>query len=328
MSKSRPQKSELEISQILAAAAHDMRQPLYSLNLLLTTLSDRATDADTAAIINNAQISADGVSGAIEAILGISAMRAAEAQPDMAEFDIAGLLDHCRDQFAGQAGNKGLEFRVAPCALRVRGDRLLLQRVLDNLISNAIRHTETGRVLVECHQGEDMLRIGILDSGPGIDEQTLAQFSGPEMHNGVSSPSAWRGFALGLSVARELCAVLGHAMSVSSEPGRGTAVWLEIDVAAARGETKRSSAEGAGPAPQSEAMIALVEDDPDVYFATSELLTGWGYQVFGGASAEAAIDDCMANAGGQRPDLLLSDFKLPNAQTAVDVIMECNRHFE
>ncbi len=329
MPTSRPQKSELEISQILAAAAHDMRQPLYSLNLLLTTLADRATDADTAALVNSAQISADGVSGAIEAILGISALHAAEAEADMAEFDIAGLLDHCRDQFTGQANNKGLELRVVPCSLRVWSDRLLLQRLLDNLISNAIRHTETGRVLVECRRGEDMmLRIGILDSGPGIDEQILAQFSGPERHREALPPSTWRGFALGLSIVRELCAVLGHAISVSAEPGHGTAVWLELGVATARGETKKPSAAVVGSSPESAAVIALVEDDPDVYFATSELLTGWGYQVFGGASAEEAIDDCTANAGGRRPDLVLSDFKLPNAQTAVDVIMGFNRHFD
>jgi CheY-like chemotaxis protein len=141
------------------------------------------------------------------------------------------------------------------------------------------------------------------------------------------SPSAWRGFALGLSIAQEICALLGHTLSVSSEPGRGTAAWLEVGLAA-RSATTESSAEVAAPAPESEAMIALVEDDPDVYFATSELLIGWGYQVFGGASAEAAIEDCMANAGGRCPDLLLSDFKLPNAQTAIDVIMGFNRHFD
>lgn len=323
------QKSEVEISQILAAAAHDMRQPIYSLNLLLAALAGRVEDTDSAALVNSAQISADGVSGAIEAILSISAMRAAEAEPDMVKLDIAVLLDHCRDQFAGQAANKGLEFRVDSCALRVRSDRLLLPRLLDNLISNAVRHTDKGHVLVECRATKEMLRIGIFNSGPILDEQTLALFSSPKMSDTSLSlsPSAWRGFALGLSIAQEICALLGHTLSVSSEPGRGTAAWLEVGLAA-RSATTESSAEVAAPAPESEAMIALVEDDPDVYFATSELLIGWGYQVFGGASAEAAIEDCMANAGGRCPDLLLSDFKLPNAQTAIDVIMGFNRHFD
>ena len=328
MSKTRPQKSEIEISQILAAAAHDMRRPLYSLNLLLAALAGRAEDADTAALVNSAQISADGVSGAIDAILGLSTMRAAGAKPDLVDFDIAELLDHCRDQFAGQAANKDLEFRVVSSALRVRSDRLLLQRLLDNLISNAIRHTEKGRVLIECRGGKDMLRIGILTSGPSLDDQTVALFSGSKNSNASLSPSAWRGFALGLSIAREMCAVLGHTMSVTSEPGRGTEVWLEFGVAAGRGETQESFAEVATLSSESEAMIALVEDDPEVYFATSELLTRWGYQVFGGATVEVAIDDCMAKAGGRCPDLVLSDFKLPHGQTAVDVITGFNRHFD
>ena len=328
MPKPGPPKTEMEISQILAAAAHDMRQPIYSLNLLLAALAGRAEDADTAALVNGAQISADGVSGAIEAILDISAMRAADAEPDMVEFDIAGLFNHCRDQFAGQAATKGLELRVVPCALRVRSDPLLLQRLLDNLISNAIRHTESGRVLVECRRDKDILLIGVLNSGPDLDEQTLALFSGSRRSSDSVSRSAWRGFALGLSIAREFGTMLGHAMSISSEPGRGTAVWLEVGVATARGEPKVSSTGIAAPLPEVDAMIALVEDDPEVYFATSELLAGWGYQVFGGASAKEAIDDCAANAGGRCPDLLLSDFKLRNAQTAVDVIMGFNRHFD
>ena len=312
--------ADIEIGQILAAAAHDLRQPVHSLNLLLAALAERAEGAETASLINSAQISADGVSGVIEAMLGLAAIRAGAAPADMAEFDIAGLLDHCRDQYTRQAVNKGIELRIVPCALRVRSDRILLQRLLDNLISNSIRHSNKGRVLVGCRRRGGKLRIGVLDNGPGLDAQTLAD-------NSRASQSEWRGYALGVSIARAICSTIGHDMSVSSEAGRGAAVWVEVGVAGARDEVRKPSSPAAESAPVTDTVIALVEDDPEVYFATSELLIGWGYKVVGGASLGEAIDACLANENGRRPDLLLSDFKLPNAETAFDVIAGFYRHF-
>lgn len=314
-------------SQILAAAAHDMRQPLHSLNLLLAALAGRAEGSEIAALVNSAQISAVGVSGTVEAILGISAMRAGGAPPPLAEFDIAELLDHSYEQFAGQAANKGLEFRLVRCALRVRSDRYLLQRVLDILISNAIRHTEKGRILLGCRRHKGMLRIGVLDSGPGLDKQMLARFSAPPMHDGTYSKENWRGYALGVSIAQTLCAALGHEMSVSAKHELGAAVWLKLALASAAERVGKPSGAALKPRPGDEAVIILVEDDPELYFATSQLLIDWGYRVFGGGSAREAIEDCTANAGGRRPDLLLSDFKLPNGETAVDVIAALDRHF-
>ena len=323
MAKSKGRQAELEISQILAAAAHDLRQPMHSLNMLLDALAERAEGAEIASLVNAARVSADGVSGVVEAILGISALHADGSDPDMAEFDIAGLLDHSRDQFAAQATNKGLELRVVPCALRVRSDRLLLQRVLDCLISNAIRHTENGRVLLGCRRLNDMLRIGVLDTGPGLDEQTLARISGSAEQD--TSQSKWRGQALRLSIAENLCAALGHEMSVTSDAG--TAVRVQLALASTQSETEKPSPAVAQPLRENEAVIVVVEDDPDVYLVTTQHLTDWGYAVFGGASVAEAIEDCEAHAGGRCPDLVLSDFKLPNGQTAVDAIGALNRHF-
>ena len=199
--------------------------------------------------------------------------------------------------------------------------------MLDILISNAIRHTEKGRILLGCRRHKGMLRIGVLDSGPGLDEQMLARFSAPPMHDGTYSKENWRGYALGVSIAQTLCAALGHEMSVSAKHELGAAVWLKLALASAAERVGKPSGAALKPRPGDEAVIILVEDDPELYFATSQLLIDWGYRVFGGGSAREAIEDCTANAGGRRPDLLLSDFKLPNGETAVDVIAALDRHF-
>ncbi len=315
---------EFATSEILAAAAHDMRQPLHGLNLLLSALAARAEDAETAALVKGVQVSADGVSGVIEALLAISAMRAGGAA-NAEGFAIDELLGHCCDQFARQAETKDLELRVVFCAHRVQSDRLLLQRMLDVLIAGAIRHSERGRVLIGCRRAGGTLRIGILDQGPGLDGALLAHFSGAGELD--EEKAKWRGHALGLSIAHELCAAAGHDMSVISEPDRGTAVWLSIPLEDAAAQAQSQAAANPEAATEGEALIMLVEDEPEVFLATSLLLTDWGYSVAGGATAEAAIKDCEANGAGRRPDLLLSDFRLADSKTAMDVIQALNDHY-
>jgi CheY-like chemotaxis protein len=155
----------------------------------------------------------------------------------------------------------------------------------------------------------------------------LARFSHSPVSDGAFSKANWRGYALGISIAQILCAALGHELSVSSRPGPGAVIWLKVALAKAAERLDKPAGAAANPPSGNQALIALVEDDPELYLATTQLLTDWGYRVFGGGSAEDAIADCQANAGGRRPDLLLSDFKLPNDQTAVDVIEALSRHF-
>lgn len=313
-------------SQILAAAGHDLRQPMHSLNLILDALAERAADAEIAALVNSAQISADGVTGVLEALLGIAAMESGSAAPAYAEFGINELLDHCREQFARRARNKNLDLRIVPSAHRVTSDRLLLRRILDTLLSNAIRHAEGGRILLGCRRKADVLRIGILHGGPGPGEALAAPFSPTDNQDGAPPKANWRGYALGLSIAQNICAALGHDISVVSREEKGAAIWIDVPLAE---EERAAPALAAVPARQeTDATIIIVEDNPDILAATTQLLAGWGYRVYGGATAAQAIQDFETNGGGARPDLVLSDFRLPDGQTAVDAMAALNRHFD
>ncbi len=318
----------LDNSEILAAAAHDLRQPIHSLNLLLDTLAERSGDGEIAALVKSAQISADGVTSVLEALLGIAAIDSGGTKPEFSDFAVNDLLNHLRDQFTRRARNKGLELRVVPAALSIKSDRLLLQRILDTLIANAIRHNDSGHILLGCRRTKGALRIGVLHQGSGLDEEVAAQFSANNNQDGAPAKSNWRGYALGLSIAQHICAALGHDMTVLSRDGIGTAVWLNVALAEAQNmATEKTPSDAAGASAEGDARIAIVEDDPDILLATTQFLTDWGYSVCGGQTAASAIQDIETNGGGAYPDLILSDFKLPDGQTAVDAIAELNLHF-
>lgn len=302
---------------------------MHSLNLVLGALAGRAGDAETADLVKSAQISADGVTGVLETLLGIAAMDADGTASEISEFAVQDLLQHLREQFTQQAANKELELRIVPCTLRIKSDRLLLQRVLDALISNAIRHTESGHILLGCRRAKGTLRIGVLDQGPGLSEEMAARFSTTGPQDGALLKSSWRGYALGLSITQYICAALGHDMTVVSREGKGAAVWLKVALANKRNESAEAIVSSASDAPEeSDATIVIVEDDPDILLATTQFLTGWGYRVCGGRTAAAAIQDIEANGAGVCPSLVLSDFNLSDGQTALDAIAELNRRFD
>ena len=329
MSGTRKTTARLDNSEILAAAGHDLRQPMHSLNLVLGALAGRAEDSETAALVNSAQISADGVTSVLETLLGIATMDAGGAAPEVSQFAVQDLLQHLSEQFTQRAANKGLQLRIMPCTLSIRSDRVLLQRILEALLSNAIRHSESGHILLGCRRTKRALRIGVLDQGPGLNEEMAARFSTVNSQDGAFSKSSWRGYALGLSIAQYICAALGHDMTVVSRQGKGAAIWLKVDLVGAQ---TKSTADAVSPPPlapeESDAAIAIIEDDPDILFATTQFLTGWGYRVCGGKTAAATIQDIETNGGGACPDLVLSDFNLPEGQTAVDAMAELNHHFD
>lgn len=320
--------SGLGNSQIIAAAGHDLRQPIHALNLILDTLAERATDAEIAGLVKNAQVSADGVTSVLEALLGVAAMDAGEASPTIGDINVNDLFDHLRDQYTRRAKNKGLDLRIVPSALRVRSDGLLLQRVLDTLISNALHYTENGRILLGCRRSKNMLRIGVLDSGPGVSEEMAAHYSGGSDQVGEFSKSHWRGYALGLSISQSICAVLGHHMAVVSRKGDGAAIWLTVPLAEVQSDREpRIAPDSTTAGLEVDALIVVMEDDPDVLLATTQFLESWGYRVCGGGTAAAVIQDIATNGGGACPDLVLSDFNFPDGHTAVDAMAELNRHF-
>ena len=318
----RAERANASKSRFVAAASHDLLQPLSAAKLYIASISEgRGSDSDRAAA-GKALGALTSVEGIIDALLDISKLESAQ------EFDIKTvpldvLLRGLQDEFAPIAALKGLRFRVVPCNVHVTSDPGYLRRVLQNLIANAIRYTDAGTVLVGARRNGGSVRVEVWDTGCGIaeaDQNRIFQ----EFTRLDGAATAAEGLGLGLAIVERACARLGHPLSLWSQPGRGSGFFVSLPMEAPQSQlTGRPT----GPVPLDALppgmVVLLVENDPELRLATSLLLEAWNIAVLdaaNGAEAEALLEELQFT-----PDALLIDQHLgrpPDGVTLADRIME------
>jgi CheY-like chemotaxis protein len=228
------------------------------------------------------------------------------------------LMDRALLLFGGEALDKGLSLKSMPCAQWVLGDRLALQRIISNLVANAVRHTHEGRVLMGARRRGDQLRVMVLDTGPGIAVASQARIF-EEFYRLPTTTG--HGFGLGLATVKRLCDAAGYTLGFDSVPGRGSAFWVQLARVAAPLPDFPSTA----PSPLEPVRavgqgmtVLLVEDDPGARGALETTLRGWGHFCVSAESFDAAL----ARVASQPPnwDVVISDFDLPNGQNGLQLI--------
>ena len=217
-------------SRFVAAASHDLLQPLSAAKLFLASLSDNGLGQDAEATLTKAQNALVSVEGILGDLLDISKLEAGKAALTPGTVRLGHLLRQLHDEFAPVAALKGLRLTVVPTRALVQSDATYLRRILQNLIGNAIRYTESGRVLVGVRPGRARLRVAVIDTGPGIPEEEQDNVF-REFHRLNARASAAEGMGLGLAIVDRACALLGHPLVLTSEPGKGTAFTLTLPVA-------------------------------------------------------------------------------------------------
>lgn len=304
--------------RFVAAASHDLLQPLSAAKLFVAAARDMAPPgrpAETLAKAQNALISVEAILGAL---LDISRLEGAGAEIDAAPITLAVLLSQLADEFVPVALQRGLDLRIVPCSLTVTSDPAYLRRILQNLISNALRYTQTGRVLVGVRRLGRSLRIEVHDTGPGIAPEDQRKIFG-EFQRLQGSASAAEGMGLGLAIVERACALLKHPLTLRSEPGRGTTFGVEMPCAPAAPKH---------PAPRPPPIIAeepgdntdrialLVENDADLRKAIALHLEHRGVSVLEAESGEAAL--ALLDEIGIVPDLYLIDQQLGAGLTGIE----------
>jgi signal transduction histidine kinase/CheY-like chemotaxis protein len=306
-------------SKFLAAASHDLRQPLHALNLLIEVLKTAQADRDRAAIYPRVEQSLDALGKLFNALLDISRLDAAAVTPEPGDFRLAGLLGRCVREHEAEACRKGLRLRCRGCDARVHTDALLLERVVRNLLSNAIRYTERGGVLIACRQRRDGVLLQVWDTGIGIPEERIAEVF--EEFRQIDNPhrDRSRGLGLGLAIVRRLCALLALPLSLRSRLDRGTVVGILLPWA------EPADPAAAVPAPQPQPVwdmrgriVLVIDDERDVLQATAVLLERWGCEVLMAESGEQA--QALLRRDGLVPDVILSDLRLRDEETGIDAI--------
>ena len=312
-------------TQFLAAASHDLRQPLHAMGLFAAALSARAHDGHVRNLVGSINASVEALERLFSALMDISKLDAGAVAPKRVPFPLASLFERVQREFGPMAATKGLRLVVAPTRAWVDSDPVLLERILANLVSNAVRYTMRGGVLVGARRRSARLVLEVRDSGVGIAAaerervfEEFYQIGNPECHGG-------KGMGLGLAIIRRLATLLEHPLHVDSEPGKGSRFSVEVPratPAASAGEPAPAGSRSP-PTTLASARVAVIDDESIVVEGMQALFAAWGAHVVGAASAEAML--ATLGEAEAYPDLLIADYRLACDELGTDAIARLRR---
>lgn len=310
-------------SRFLRAANHDLRQPLASLKILVYSCLVAEKEEDRRQALHAMEVSVAIMEDLLSSLLNIGQLDAGKIEPAISTFQISSILTRLDVQYAHRAREKGFELRIIPSKLAVMSDRILLERILSNLVGNAIRYTDIGKVIVGCKKYGRSLRILVADTGIGI---------APEHHQAIfeefyrvsgTQLDARHSLGLGLNIARRLADILGHPLGLASVPGRGSCFYIDVPVGnvwhSGTGEpeiSERIGGEFAG------LCCLVLEDDKLLRDALTAMLERWGLSV-------VTIDDFDNAAAAvlalpNPPDIILTDYRLRGRIQGTDLVHDIN----
>lgn len=322
IAKAEAEQANLSKTKFIAAASHDLLQPLNAARLFVAALGDLETSTPVGAMVANVDTALTAVEDLLSALLDISKLDAGAVRPEIADFPAHALLGALATEYAALARERGLRLIVVPCRAVIRSDIRLLRRVVQNFLSNALRYTARGRVLIGCRRGRDGLRIEVWDSGPGIPDEKLGEiFQEFRRLDAPQHDDRQRGIGLGLAIVDRVAGMLGHEITVRSWVGWGSCFAVQVPVgnhpAPLAGDGAAGRVLGSALAGR---RVLVLDNEPSVVAGMTALLSGWGCRVRGAttrlqARAALATDPTP-------PELLIADYHLDDGALGLDVIAE------
>jgi CheY-like chemotaxis protein/anti-sigma regulatory factor (Ser/Thr protein kinase) len=316
--------ANLAKSRFIAAASHDLRQPAVAIGLLVGVLREQVQGEAQRAMIDRVDDAVASMEGLLAGLLDLSRLEAGIVQPRLSDFALQPLFDAIAAHESVAARRKGLTLRLRPTYLTVRSDRVLLEQILRNLVSNALRFTDHGGVLVVARRSGDQIRLQVWDSGRGVPYDSQGAIF--EEFVQLDTPSG--GLGLGLSIVQRTAALLGHGLSLRSTPGQGSCFGVSLPRAGC------VVAPAAAPAPGADALagrhFVLVDDDAAVRRALVDRLQHWGARVTAFDSL-AALHEWVHGQSGDATtqsvvDMLITDQRLPDGNGLAALALLRRRH--
>jgi two-component system CheB/CheR fusion protein len=311
-------------SRFLAAASHDLRQPLQTLALVQGLLAKNVETDKARKLVSRLDQTLGAMSGMLNALLDINQIETGTVHAETTDFVVNDLLDQLRDEFSYHAQAKGLLLRVLPCTLSIHSDPRLLEQMIRNLVANALKYTRRGKVLLGCRRRQGMLSIQVWDTGIGIAEDQIEAIF--EEYHQIDNAARERslGLGLGLSIVQRLGVLLGHSVHVRSRPNRGSMFSIDValpavPVIAPRERRLPGSRDDVGSNVHHTGAILVIEDDPDVRELLEAFLKDDGHVVTTASDGIVALD--LVRRGVAGPDLILADYNLPNGMDGVRAIV-------
>ncbi|MEO8017346.1 MAG: ATP-binding protein [Pseudomonadota bacterium] len=304
-------------SRFLAAASHDLRQPVHALTLFVAALRPRVDDAEARRLLDHIDSSVQAMGSLFNGLLDISRLDAGVVDVHPQTFAMQPMLERiCRD-YAADAAAKRIELTLRATCAAVYSDPLLVERVVRNVVANAIAYTDKGRVLVACRRRGKTLRVQVWDTGRGIPESEHARVF-TEFYQ-VANPERDRskGVGLGLAIVKRLTALLGHPLSLRSRPERGSVFTLDLPFSDAAVSAANLDTEESGDTVAS-GLILVVDDEATIQMAMKSLLEGWGFKAIVAGSCDEILP-LLANCP-DRPGLIVCDYRLRAHEDGIRVI--------
>lgn len=319
-------------TQFFTAASHDLRQPLHAMGLFAEALRQKSHNEEVSQLVNSINSSVDALEGLFSELLDITRIDTGGVEVKPAHFAVADILRKLRLHFEPNAFEKGLALRFRGMHHLVFADPLLVERVLRNLVSNAIRYTDDGTVLVSARKRGEHILLQVWDTGHGIplqEQQHIFEEFYQLATNRPSTAEQRKGLGLGLAIVKRLAGLMNAPLTLRSEPGRGTVFSMQVPKGE-RSALQPPNLDRKGPLgiTLEGRLIVVVEDEPAVRGGLEALLKGWGASLASFDSVTSASEWAASSSPEQvKPDLLIVDYRLENGQTGVQAIEALRSRF-
>jgi two-component system, sensor histidine kinase len=313
-------------TRFLAAASHDLRQPLSSALLFLESISEQALAGLDRDYLHKARVALASLSNLLDTLLDVARLDSGGIEPQYAHFPVGAVLDRIVPEFDSVARSAGLELDFVSSSAWVRTDMHLLETVLRNLISNAIRYTPRGRLLVGCRRRRDGLLISVHDTGIGIEREHLEAIFTAYYQVPAGGRARTTGIGLGLSIVERISTLLSLRREVRSVPGRGSMFAVMVPYGRPQRRARPQAIAVSGAARPPSLAIAVIDDDPGVRLGLAATLAKWGHRPIAAATATEAVVQFIG--ADLSPDFIISDYHLAGSGKGDAAIEEVRREFD
>ena len=314
-------------TQFFAAASHDLRQPLHAMGLFAAALHERIKDPEVLHVVKSINASVAALDGLFNELLDISKIDSGVIRPNPVHFPVSAVLDRLRSEFSAEAREKGLKFSALGSRRYAFSDPILVERILRNLIGNALRYTDRGGVVAGCRWRAGRVRLEVWDSGVGIPAAEQEKIFEEFYQLANPGRTSKKGLGLGLSIVRRLGDLLDCRITLRSRPGHGTVFGFDLPL---------GNAPLAEPAPPpvtraalrdlSGKLVVVIDDEEAIVAGMRTLLSNWGVEVIGSASGDDVVGE--VEKCGRMPDLIIADYRLAAGAVGTDVIDRLRRELD
>ncbi len=328
--KEEAERAVLAKSRFLAAASHDLRQPLQSLMFFAAAAAEQLRGHSAYGTLEAMQQALNAMKRLLDGLLDISRLDAGAVTPQIGDVALGPLLERLRLEYGPQAERRGIRLRILPSRAIVHSDAALLERVLRNLLENALRYTAHGTILMGCRRrGDDTVRIQVCDTGIGIPPERQDEIFEEFTQLGNAERDREQGLGLGLAIVRRLCRLLDHRLGLVSVVGRGSVFSIDLQRAVPH-EAPITEVVPAAPVEEAAAdhagkrLILVIDDEVIILMGLRVMLEGWGYEVLTAAGGDEAIR--LLTKHGRSPDAVIADYRLRHGHTGPEALRAIHAH--